>query len=311
MTAAIQSNMRSKVTKARRKVYTVLRENRKSLTILPENADVVALQPTGERPPFFVVDSFENFIDVVKLIGTDQPVLCLIPHEERYSHGSEEPHTPMPGEYCIHDEAAAHVKTILAYQPHGPFMIGGFCAPGIVAYQIAQQLQALGHEVGLLVLFDTANPYSRAWRVRSFIRAYAPSRPRPAWLLGGLTRLSKTTERAIERFGSLIKTKASLLRHAVRTDNYVALPPRVAATAKYRPTQYRGRVLLVLRRQGIARKYLNPNLGWSEVVGGEIETCVVDAAAHVEILKSELDRALVAQKLRNCIDEVVEKSAPA
>ena len=38
-------------------------------------------------------------------------------------------------------------------------MLGGCSASGIVAYEIAQRLRALGYEVGLLVLFETPNPY--------------------------------------------------------------------------------------------------------------------------------------------------------
>jgi thioesterase domain-containing protein len=291
--------MRSKVTEGRRKVYTVLRENRKSLTILPENARMVALQPAGERPAFFMVDSFENFIDLVKLIGTDQPVLCLIPREEALSE-----------EYDINDEAAAHVKTILARQPHGPYMLGGFCAPGIVAFHIARQLQALGHEVGLLVLFDTANPYSKAWRVRAFMRAYSPFQLRPARLIEGFKIGSGEIPGWAGKLGGLIKKgKANLLQRAGREENYRALAPHVAAIAKHRPSRFSGRVLLIIRRLGIVRQYLDPQLGWGEAVRGKIETCLVNVPDHMGILKSELDRVLVAQKLKSCIDEVVEASS--
>jgi thioesterase domain-containing protein len=118
----------------RRKFYTILRENTKSLTIVPKNTQMVALQQAGERPPFFMVDSYPYFIDVVRLTGTDQPVLSLVGYEETQSES-----------YNIPDEADAHLKTILAHQSHGPFMLGGCSASGIVAYEIAQRLQALGH----------------------------------------------------------------------------------------------------------------------------------------------------------------------
>ena len=59
----------------RRKFYTILKENRKSLEVVPDNAQVVALQAKGTRPPFFMIDSYPYFIDVVKLTGSDQPVL--------------------------------------------------------------------------------------------------------------------------------------------------------------------------------------------------------------------------------------------
>ena len=65
-----------------RKFYTILRENSKSLAIVPENTQMVALQPARERSPLFMVDSYPYFIDVVKLTGGDQPVLSLIGQEE-------------------------------------------------------------------------------------------------------------------------------------------------------------------------------------------------------------------------------------
>ena len=66
----------------RRKFYTILRENTKSLAIVPEGTQMIALQPAGERPPFFMVDSYPYFIDVVQLTGADQPILSLIGYEE-------------------------------------------------------------------------------------------------------------------------------------------------------------------------------------------------------------------------------------
>src|SRR5271154_3303760 len=109
----------------RRKFYTILRENTKSVTIVPEDSPMIALQPAGERPPFFIVDSYPYFIDVVQLTGTDQPVLSLIGYEETLSET-----------YSIAEEAEVHIKTILANQPHGPYMLGGCSASGIVAYEI-------------------------------------------------------------------------------------------------------------------------------------------------------------------------------
>lgn len=90
-----------------RKFYTILRDNSKSLAIVPENTQMVALQPAGERSPLFMVDSYPNFIDVVKLTGADQPVLSLISHDE--AQGSDS--------YSIADEASMHIKLILIVSP--------------------------------------------------------------------------------------------------------------------------------------------------------------------------------------------------
>jgi thioesterase domain-containing protein len=287
--------MQSKVTEPQRKVYTVLREDRKALTILPQDAPLVVLQSGAGRPPFFVVDSFHRFIDLVELIGTDQPVLCLVPQYEA--------HIVKPGEYDIHHEAAEHVKTILERQPQGPYRVGGFSASGIVAYEITQQLKALGHQVALLVMFETPNPH--------FMREYSPflnrlashradwSRMRwgevPAWAAGKLWR-------------------KIWLHHARSEANQKALAAtplvfaRIGAAQRYRPALYSGRILLVKRYRGLEGQYFDPEYGWGEVVQGRIEICLTSAAEHLEILESATDRELVANTLRSCMDAVEASS---
>ena len=38
------------------------------------------------------------------------------------------------------------------------YYVGGWSELGVVAYETARQLTKKGHEVALLVMFDTANP---------------------------------------------------------------------------------------------------------------------------------------------------------
>src|SRR5215472_12441227 len=132
----------------RRKFYTVLRNHTKTVIVVPDNTRMIALQE-GDLRPFFMIDSYPFFLELVKLMKRDQPVLSLIAQEDTQSTDT----------YSIPDEAAIHVKSILAHQPRGPYMLGGCSASGIVAYETAQQLRASGHEVGLLVMFDCPNPY--------------------------------------------------------------------------------------------------------------------------------------------------------
>jgi thioesterase domain-containing protein len=287
----------AKTKSMRRKFYTILRENAKSLAIVPENTQMVALQQAGERPPFFMVDSYPYFIDVVRLTGTDQPVLSLIGYEETRSES-----------YNIPDEANAHLKTILTHQPHGPYMLGGCSASGIVAYEIAQRLRALGHEVGLLVLFDTPNPY--------FMREYSDF-----WMsvTSYRTDLSKMRWSEVpgwmaEKFRGLKDRKPRWLpgtlngstRTASIMDQFGPTSPRVIAARRYRPAPYSGRFLLVKRERDLVGRYRDPNFGWGNIVQGVMEVCKVSAADHLEIFKSEVDRSTVAQRLRRSIDAVIE-----
>jgi thioesterase domain-containing protein len=284
----------------RRKFYTILRENAKFLAIVPVNTQVVALQPAGDRPPFFMVDSYPYFIDVVRLTGADQPILSLIGYEETEDES-----------YTIADEADAHIKTILARQPHGPYMLGGCSASGIVAYEIAQRLRARGHEVGLLVLFDTPNPYfmreySDFWMsVASYHNDLSNLRwsKIPGWAVGKLRGLKHGKPRWLSLTSNGTNRTRSLM------DQFRTSTIRITAARMYRPAPYSGRVLLIKRDRSLVGRYRDPNFGWGDVVQNQIEICRVNSVDHLDIFEPELDRALVAQTLRRSIDEVVRRSS--
>jgi thioesterase domain-containing protein len=283
----------------RRKVYTVLRNHTKTAIVVPDNTRMIALQ-TGVGRPFFMVDSYPFFLELVKLLGRDQPVLSLIAQEDTQSTET----------YSIPDEAAIHVKSILAHQPRGPYMLGGCSASGIVAYEPAQQLRALGHEVGLLVMFDTANPY--------FMREYSHFWMSLASYRDDLNRLHWTEypEWAMGKIRGLIDRRVPGLRVKLGLSSGVSetvaelgpLSTRIGAAAKYRPAPYTGR-FLVVKRTRLTGRYLHPSFGWDCVVIGKLEVCKVSALDHVEIFKAESDRAAVAQALNKAIDEVIAESS--
>jgi thioesterase domain-containing protein len=59
--------------------------------------------------------------------------------------------------------AASHLQTLRTVRPHGPYIIGGFCLGGIVAYELAQQIAASGEKVEMLLLID-ASPEDKVLR---------------------------------------------------------------------------------------------------------------------------------------------------
>lgn len=61
-------------------------------------------------------------------------------------------------EVGIEDIASKYVEKILMNQPDGPFRLGGWCFGGVLAYEAASQLKALGHDVDAIHVFDTRAP---------------------------------------------------------------------------------------------------------------------------------------------------------
>ncbi len=62
----------------------------------------------------------------------------------------------------IAEIAALFARDIVAMQPQGPYLLGGFCVGGTIAFELAQQLTAQGHQVGLLALFGAPCPTALA-----------------------------------------------------------------------------------------------------------------------------------------------------
>jgi thioesterase domain-containing protein len=51
--------------------------------------------------------------------------------------------------------AADYIREIKQVQPQGPYYLGGFSCGATIAFEMAQQLQARGDEIGLLAVFDS------------------------------------------------------------------------------------------------------------------------------------------------------------
>ncbi len=77
---------------------------------------------------------------------------------------------------AIPEMAADYVARVREAFPEGPYLLGGMCAGGTIAFEMAAQLRAAGHPVGLVALLDAADvqaarrPLSTA-RWASFLRA--------------------------------------------------------------------------------------------------------------------------------------------
>jgi FkbH-like protein len=61
----------------------------------------------------------------------------------------------------IEDMARFYIEEMRNKQPRGPYMLGGLCAGGVIAYEMALQLQSAGETVRLVALLDAAKPRAR------------------------------------------------------------------------------------------------------------------------------------------------------
>jgi thioesterase domain-containing protein len=60
----------------------------------------------------------------------------------------------------LEEMAAFYVEEIRRSQPNGPYLLGGLCAGGTIAFEMASQLVSAGESVELLALLDSVRPHT-------------------------------------------------------------------------------------------------------------------------------------------------------
>jgi amino acid adenylation domain-containing protein len=120
-----------------------------------ESPLIVKVNDRGGGTPFFYLhgDLFGGGFYSSKLsraLGPEQPFYVLPPLDVRRGE--------VPS---VEEMASAHWQTLRTVRPHGPYVIGGFCLGGIVAYELAQQIAASGEKVEMVLLID-ASPRNKA-----------------------------------------------------------------------------------------------------------------------------------------------------
>lgn len=111
--------------------------------IMAEDGDGTASRP--RRPFFFLHGDFISgglyCLNLARAVGGDHPFYALPPY---------------PGGGPILDSveamATVHLDTVRRVQTDGPYLLGGFCAGALVAFEVARRLHAQGERVERLVL---------------------------------------------------------------------------------------------------------------------------------------------------------------
>jgi thioesterase domain-containing protein len=61
----------------------------------------------------------------------------------------------------IEEMAGHYLREIRKRQPRGPYFLGGLCAGGLIAFEVARQLEAQGEDIRSLALFEASPPQAK------------------------------------------------------------------------------------------------------------------------------------------------------
>ncbi len=110
---------------------------------------LVPIREGGSNPALYLVHGGGLHVlfyqNMVKYMDPNQPIYAL---QARGLNGDVEPLDR------IEDMAAHYISEILRSNPDGPYSLAGYSLGGIIAWEMARQLMAMGKDVLMLSLFD-------------------------------------------------------------------------------------------------------------------------------------------------------------
>jgi thioesterase domain-containing protein len=195
----------------------------------------------------------------------------------------------------VQEMANEAVLQIRSHQPHGPYLVGGHSAGGLVAYEAARLLDAAGEEVSMVVLIDSPMPRSRLhylWAeavlnwpdVRSGDRLRRHRHVEALPLEPARRFRRRGTD---DRVGSTITRSYRSSKEAVRD---------------YHPGPYAGPITVMRTSQGATMALGRGDLGWKGVATGDV-TCLEIPGLHTNIFESPRVEEVAAR-----LDEVLERA---
>jgi amino acid adenylation domain-containing protein len=262
-------------------------------------SSLVAIRPAGSTPPFFFVHPIGgnvlNFAGFCGHFGPDRPIYGL---QARGLNGEEAPHT------LVEEMAKDYIRGIRSVQPEGPYLIGGFSAGGVVAFEMAQQLSAAGQHVATLALLDTL-----------ILIPHVADGPLGArigrWLRTAKMNFRYATRMRLPEFLSRKSTnfrmRRKLLTWQIREKLGLTVQPArlsaeegfLLAIRRYIPRPYHGNATLF--RAGDGSHYPESKLGWEGLIEGDLDVQQV-SGDHDTILQ-EPHIGMLARLLEGCLEQ--------
>ncbi|MGD1020131.1 MAG: amino acid adenylation domain-containing protein [Verrucomicrobiia bacterium] len=270
------------------------------------SSSLVAIQPGGTKRPLFLVHPAGGhvfpYIHLARLLGPDQPCYGL---QARGLEDGQDPHTR------IEDMAAHYIQALQTVQPTGPYLLGGWSMGGVVAFEMAQQLQAQGQRVALLALLDGRIPTpdetfpEEDSEAIGLVEQYFGISFGPMKSLAELPkdeRLAFMLEQA--KSAGLVPeeldvSQARRFVTLVRSD--------LRATQNYGLHLYQGRITFFKASETPAGASSDPTLGWGEWASGGVEVHVVPGN-HANLMY-EPHVQVLGEKLTACLDRAQSAEA--
>lgn len=181
----------------------------------------------------------------------------------------------------IPEMARIYIEEIKKIQHKGPYILSGGSMGGMVALEVATQLQNEGEEIKSLIMFDTVGPdldFNTFGNVK----------------VSFFTRIKNSLSLKYFKTINFIKTQFYLMRkisvpHSLR---YFSIEDKnYAALRSYTPVLYEGSMTLIRAPRTAKGWYADPYLGWRKIINGKIEAIEINGDHDNFIESPEMSEA--------------------
>jgi amino acid adenylation domain-containing protein len=273
-------------------------------------SSIVPMAPGDDRPPVFMIGWVDGellgYRDLaVHWKGT--PLYGLV------APGVDGKSLPIS---AIEDIATHYLEQMRRVQPSGPYYFGGFCFAGIVAYEMAGQLQARGEEVGMVALIDSYwHGSRRPTRLEVEREKWAAFRDadlpgKAQWVRHRLIRLRNRIRTEIYyRSGSMAIRTMAMTGRVRKSEHWNLVTVAGARAAKsYVPSPSDVRMDFFRAQTGPSTE----STPWDRLARGGVtlRQVIGPEMSHVTILKEPGVRIL-ALEMERVLEELAERRAAA
>ena len=211
-------------------------------------------------------------------------------------------------QHVVKELAQSYVEAITSVRPCGPYYLAGWSMGGLIAFEIASQLEAQGQRIGLLALLDTwilaKNPAAIRQYEAMFLAGFAQELGisigefgvpwRYALDLGLEEKLDYLSEQCQRSAALASHISLGEFRHLLRL-----FLTNLQCMFAYSPQRYSGSAVLLRASEQLGEICLNSTVDWPYLVAGGLETIEVPGN-HFSMMRQPYVRTLGAH-LSDCI----------
>jgi surfactin family lipopeptide synthetase A len=293
---------------------------------------LVLLKPGSSPTPLFLIHDANGetilYLNLARHLHPEQAVYGLRPYSK-------------PGYPMLHTRISEmveyYIQEIRKVQPQGPYFIGGLCAGGVLAFELACRLQAQGEQVPVVAIIDAINyhgcaqtNYANRNRQQSFLKTFARNGQSKnlAWLTNvaqkSLEKVSRLISYEIKTIieNTIERARVQLFRYYLERNlplpqfcqNISVVTIYKFAESDYKPGLYRGKLTLwrATEKLDFSNRAIDdtpakfevtdPLLGWGQQATEGVE--VYDIPGGHSSMLQEPNVQTMSQKLQLYIDSV-------